>query len=140
MVRKYRSADMDAVMSIWLEANIDGHPFINEDYWKGNYKAVKEMLPQAELLVFESEGEIYGFIGLNRNHIEGIFVQSKHRSEGIGKELLETVKSEHDTLTLHVYRKNEGAIKFYLREGFVIEGESVDEATGEAEYIMKFGR
>lgn len=138
MVRKYRAADMSAVMGIWLESNIDGHPFIDEEYWRGNYDAVKEMLPQAEIRVFERDGRIYGFIGLNGNHIEGIFVRSEYRSEGIGKELLESVKCGHNRLTLNVYRKNERAIQFYRRNGFVVDEETVDMATGETEYIMKF--
>lgn len=140
MVRTYCAADIDAVMEIWLEGNIDGHPFIDEEYWRGCYEAVKEMLPQAEILVFERGGRIYGFIGLNKDHIEGIFVRAAHRSEGIGKELLEAAKPGHNTLTLNVYRKNGRAIQFYRRNGFAVDGETVDMGTGETEYIMKFER
>ena len=61
----------------------------------------------------------------------GIFVDRKCRSCGIGKHLLEYVKQTHSTLSLGVYQKNKRAVSFYLREGFSILSEELDEATGE---------
>ena len=55
---------------------------------------------------------------------------------GIGKHLLEYVKQTHSTLSLGVYQKNKRAVSFYLREGFSILSEELDEATGETEYTM----
>lgn len=37
---------------------------------------------------------------------------------------------------MSVYQKNARAVKFYLREGFVVQREGRDENTGEAEYEM----
>ena len=37
---------------------------------------------------------------------------------------------------LNVYQKNARAISFYKREGFSIQCEGLDEATGEKEYTM----
>lgn len=42
----------------------------------------------------------------------------------------------HSTLSLGVYQKNKRAVSFYLREGFSILSEELDEATGETEYTM----
>lgn len=39
-------------------------------------------------------------------------------------------------LKLRVYQRNEKAIKFYLREKFSIQSESVDDNTGEKEFVM----
>ena len=58
------------------------------------------------------------------------------QSLGIGKQLLDFVKSLKGQLKLNVYQKNERAIKFYTREQFEIQDEQTDEATGEAEYLM----
>ena len=73
--------------------------FISEQYWINNYELVKEMLPQAEVYVFEVDKMIQGFVGLNNEYIEG-------------------------------------AISFYQKEGFIIQCEGLDEATGEKEYTM----
>ena len=37
---------------------------------------------------------------------------------------------------INVYQKNARAISFYQREGFIIQCEGLDEATGEKEYAM----
>ena len=66
----------------------------------------------------------------------GIFVERQARARGIGKMLLDHVKGLHDTLWLHVYQQNRGAVAFYLREGFSIAAQGVDEDTGQPEYTM----
>ena len=83
-------------MMIKCELVVD---FISEQYWINNYELVKEMLPQAEVYVFEVDKMIQGFVGLNNEYIEG-------------------------------------AISFYQKEGFIIQCEGLDEATGEKEYTM----
>ena len=80
-------------MMIKCELVVD---FISEQYWINNYELVKEMLPQAEVYVFEVDKMIQGFVGLNNEYIEG-------------------------------------AISFYQRDGFIIQCEGLDEATGEKE-------
>ena len=49
---------------------------------QSNYELVKEMMSQSEVYVFEADKMIQGFIGLNDEYIEGIFVsdemQDKH--------------------------------------------------------------
>ena len=71
MIRKLQKADVIKVADIWLDSNVKTHNFIPAQYWKSNYEPVKEMLLQAEVYVYESNGEIQGFIGLNGEYIEG---------------------------------------------------------------------
>lgn len=142
MIRELRTQDINRVMEIWLDTNIKAHDFIAEKYWRDNRKAVKTMLPQAEVYLCEDEetDEIQGFIGIYDNYIAGIFVLSEFQSKGIGKLLLNYVKSIKTQLTLSVYQKNEGAVKFYLRENFNIKDQSIDENTEEPEYFMVWER
>lgn len=141
MIRKLQNRDIDRVSEIWLDTNLKAHDFVDEDYWKSNFVAVKDMFSKAEVYVYEEEskGEIQGFIGMQDNYIEGIFVWSEVQSNGIGKKLLDFVKDFKKPLTLHVYQKNKRAIKFYQRENFKIQSENIDENTGEKEYIMTWG-
>ena len=97
---------------------------------------VKEMFPQAEVYVYESDGKVQGFIGLDGEYIEGIFVFDKMQSRGIGKALLDYAKSRRSELRLNVYQKNTRAIRFYQREGFSVRSEGLDEAVGEKDYLM----
>ncbi len=136
MIRVLQKQDIDRVAEIWLECNRKAHDFIPADYWRQNFDMVKAMLPQAEVYVYENDNSIQGFAGLSGNYIEGLFVSSECQCCGIGARLLNHIKGIRKTLQLKVYQKNTRAIRFYLREGFVILSEGVDEATGEKEYVM----
>ena len=136
MIRELRKADINKVANIWLDTNITAHYFIPEQYWKSNFELVKELLLQATVYVYEDNQEIRGFIGLNDEYVEGIFVSDEMQSLGIGKLLLNYAKDKRNKLFLNVYQKNARAISFYQREGFEIQHSGLDEATGEKEYVM----
>ena len=142
MIRKFETQDLDAVMQIWLQANLDAHAFIPASFWDANFEMVRDLLSQAELYVHENEDtrQIDGFIGLTENHIEGIFVAKSARSKGVGKALLEYAKSRKPCLTLSVYQKNQRALAFYRREQFTVQSEGIDEDTNEAELQMLWSR
>ena len=138
MIRKLQKADINRVADIWLKTNLKAHFFIPEQYWISNYEFVKEMLPQAEVYVYEDDKMIQGFIGVSDEYIEGIFVSDEMQSRGIGKMLLDYIKDKKDRLQLKVYQKNVRAMSFYQREGFTIQSEEMDEFTGEKEYVMNW--
>lgn len=142
MIRAFRKNDLSVIMQIWHDTNIQAHSFIAKEYWTGNYEMVKEMLPQAELYVYEDDctGQIEGFIGLTDDYIAGIFVRNGVRSNGIGKQLLDYVKNIKPILRLHVYQKNTRAIRFYQREHFIIQSENIDNSTDEKEFVMTWRR
>ena len=138
MIRKLQKADINRAADIWLKTNLKAHFFIPEQYWISNYEFVKEMLPQAEVYVYEDDKMIQGFIGVSDEYIEGIFVSNEMQSRGIGKILLDYIKDKKDRLQLKVYQKNVRAMSFYQREGFTIQSEEMDEFTGEKEYVMNW--
>lgn len=129
-------------MQIWLDTNMKAHKFIRKEYWINNYPTVKEMLPQAEVYVYEEDDthQIVGFIGLTSDYIAGIFVREAVQSKGIGKQLLNHVKKMKSNLSLSVYQKNVRAVSFYLREQFLIQSESMDNNTNEKEFIMNWSK
>ena len=138
LLRKMQNDDIEQVMQIWLKTNIQTHHYIDESYWKVQYGSVRQMIPESEIYVCEKSELITGFIGLSGNYIAGLFVASVFQSQGIGKKLLDYVKELKPELSLQVYQKNRNAVRFYQREGFVIESETTDENTGEREYIMNW--
>ena len=138
MIRKLQKTDINRVADIWLKTNLKAHFFIPEQYWISNYEFVKEMLPQAEVYVYEDDKMIQGFIGVSDEYIEGIFVSDEMQSCGIGKMLLDYIKDKKDRLQLKVYQKNVRAMSFYQREGFTIQSEEMDEFTREKEYVMNW--
>ncbi|WP_277408292.1 GNAT family N-acetyltransferase [Lacrimispora xylanisolvens] len=99
-----------------------------------------EILPNASVSVFEENGSIEGFIGLMNNYIAGIFISKDKQSRGIGRQLLHHVKENHNELSLKVYEKNQRAVNFYLREGFLVTEKQEDRENGEVEYEMVWNR
>lgn len=115
MIRELQKLDVNKVADIWLNTNIKAHSFVPAQYWKNNFEMVKEMLLQAEVYVYEDNQKIQGFIGLNGEFIEGIFVSAENQSQGIGGLLLNYIKNKKPKLSLNVYQKNIRAISFYQR-------------------------
>lgn len=138
MIREFGKNDLNTIMQIWCDTNIQTHNFIPPQYWTDNYEMVKEMLPQAEVYVYEDDSSkrIEGFIGLTGDYIAGIFVRSGVQSKGIGKKLLDYAKNIKSSLRLSVYQKNVRAVCFYQREHFEIQSENMDDDTNEKEFVM----
>ena len=137
MIRLFEFRDLDRIMEIWLEGNLKAHPFIKEEYWRQNYETVRAVLPNAEMYVFEKDGEVQGFIGMDAEYIAGLFVAEGHRGQGIGHQLISEVKRKK-LLSLHVYEKNTGAVAFYQAQGFRVENSMTEKENGEQEYLMVF--
>ena len=142
MIRVLQEFDLTVVMQIWLTTNIRAHDFIPKEYWTDNYKTVKNILPQAEVYVYEDNHtkQINGFIGLTNDYIAGIFIKHTAQSKGIGKQLLDFVKVRKPKLSLHVYEKNMRAVKFYQREQFIIQSENIEKVTNEKELKMVWNK
>ena len=108
MISRLQSEYTGRVAEIWLEGNLNAHSFLPAQYWRDNFEQVNELLGQAEVYVYEDDRQIQGFIGLNDEYIEGIFVSDEMRSQGIGKLLLDFVKNRKAKLSLCVSKEHTG--------------------------------
>lgn len=121
MIRKSKTTDIKSIMNIWLNTNLDAHPFIASKYWYQNLPNVQTAIQSAEVYCFVNDKDcIEGFIGLQENYIAGLFVAKEYQSQHIGTNLLNLAKEKHQLLVLDVYLKNHRAIKFYQHNGFQI--------------------
>jgi N-acetylglutamate synthase and related acetyltransferases len=136
MIREMTTNEIDRVGDIWLNSNLEAHDFVDKNYWLNNLETVKEQFRQAEIYVYELDGQICGFAGLQNDYLAGIFVQKDYRNHGIGHQLLDYLKQTHQKLTLDVYDKNERARKFYKVNGFNLASSGIDEVNGEEEYQL----
>ena len=105
MIRKLDNNDVDKVMDIWLKSTVKAHDFIEKNYWEDNYNTVKNVyIPMSETYIYEKE-DIKGFISIiNNEFIGALFVDNDCQGQGIGKALIEHVKSKYDNLSLAVYK------------------------------------
>lgn len=87
-------------------------------------------LPSTPLEVVEArlvamlDGALVGFIDINGDHIENLFVAPPAQGAGVGSRLMAAVESEAaGDLTLSVFTVNPGARRLYERLGFVVTTE-----------------
>lgn len=138
VIRKFQDFDLKKVMRIWYDGNLEAHDFIAKDYWDRNFGYVKRLLPEVEVYVYEINGLVVGFIGIDEGYIAGLFVDKEYRGMGIGTKLIEYIKERYDFFTLHVFENNYGAVTFYENRGLIKKEESVHEDLGEVEYLMYY--
>lgn len=128
-------------MKIWLDGSKQGHDFIDDGYWESNQKAMKDVyFPMSQSYIIEENDSIVGFISVVDNYLAALFVDANEQGKGYGKMLLEQVKDQKEYLELKVYQENKKALGFYLKNGFNILEESLDENTSAKEYIMTWKR
>ena len=140
MIRAYHPQDLATVLSIWLQGNLDAHPFVPVDYWRKNYALTAQLLPQAEVYVAEVHGQVVGFLGLMEELVAGVFVDRAHRGAGLGSALLRQAQERRDRLRLFVYQQNPSALRLYQRHQFAITKAEIEPETGAWAYQMEWKR
>ncbi len=84
-----------------------------------------------------TDGEnILGFISLQDEYLAAIFVRSEFQGRGIGSLLLNHAMDLRNNLQLEMFCKNQKSVEFYKTKGFSIISESIDNETGENEFVM----
>jgi putative acetyltransferase len=131
---------LNEIARIWLKGNLDAHSFIDPDYWKHYFDVVKHDIAKSELFIFEENGHVQGFMGMDGHYIAGLFVAKGHRDQGIGSQLMDAAKQTHSELTLSVYEKNAHAYTFYRKRGFEEFQHRADRVTGEFAINMRWKR
>lgn len=138
IIRKFNDFDLKRIMRIWYDGNLEAHDFVDKNYWDRNFSYVKRVLPEVEVYVYEINGYVVGFVGIDEGYIAGLFVDKEYRGCGVGTKLMDYVKERYDFFTLHVFENNYGAISFYENRGLLKKEESVHEDLGEVEYLMYY--
>ena len=85
------------------------------------------------------DGVVKGFIKIEGTYIARQFVEPVLQNAYVGSQLLEYAIKEHHADHLWALEKNEKAIRFYERHGFIRTGEKKPEE-GTTEYLIKLRR
>lgn len=117
---------------IWENSVKATHSFLTPediDFFKP--KILNEYLYAVELYVYKNElGNILGFIGIDENKVEMLFILSSSFKKGIGKKLLNYVIQNHNINELDVNEQNENAVEFYKYMGFEVISRSEKDGFG----------
>lgn len=136
-IRDAAEGDIGAVMSLWLRANIAAHAFLTELFWHNRYDAVRQSLKHGQTVVYETRGDIKGFISLSSEaEIIAVCVAPDAQRKGIGIRLIEQAKQLYPCLSVTCFKHNETSVKFLLNRGFAPVSEKKDALTGFTQYTM----
>ncbi|ADO56261.1 GNAT family N-acetyltransferase [Paenibacillus polymyxa] len=123
----YREENHDQLVDIWHRAVRQTHTFLSEEDIQFYHHiisngALRELEVWMECTVLQ---EPIGFIGLDGQKIEMLFVDPEWHGQGTGSRLIqhaEKIKGTH--LKVDVNEQNEKAHAFYRHYGFVPTGRS----------------
>lgn len=79
------------------------------------------VLPNQTVTVAEAEGRIVGFIAVEGEWIEQLYLDPYWTGRGIGSRLLALATANMPVSRLHCFQANDGARRFYERHGFRAE-------------------
>ena len=103
---------------------------------------VAEKYSKPEILdsiwVYEAEGIVKGLIRIVEKEVVELYVEHFFQGQGIGAELIEFAKKEHDVKYLWVLEKNTDAIRFYEAHGFhLTDNKMLEDGTPEYKVMME---
>src|SRR5262245_13012062 len=118
MIRRATAADAAEVSRVFVAARDEMMylPRIDDEHRPllGGW-----FIERGPIFVAEEGGAVVGFSGLTAGELTHLYVDPASQNRGIGERLLEHAKAESEgRLFLWVFQKNEGARRFYERQGF----------------------
>ncbi|BFO02363.1 acetyltransferase [Pseudomonas guariconensis] len=126
IIRQATNADHPHLLNIWLRSVRATHHFLKESDIEELLPQLRDIyLPAVELWVaVDAEDCPLGFVGLNENHVEMLFIESGLRGKGIGRTLLDHARGSRSQMSVDVNEQNPDAVGFYLHYGFIQTGRS----------------
>lgn len=107
---------MGRILLDWVEAT----PWMPRIHPRGSYGDFAELLKNVGEVTVARKGEkVIGFIAIQADDIQALYVAEAARGQGVGKALLDHAKTGADRLGLWTFQANLDARRFYRREGFV---------------------
>jgi ribosomal protein S18 acetylase RimI-like enzyme len=126
VIRPYRPEDFDAVTILWRVSRemslpefqmMKGHFFYEDQLYFQN-----RILRDNQVWVVDVDGRPVGFMAMNQDFIDQLYIHPDYWRQGIGNALLRFARGlspEH--LWLYTLQVNVNARSFYEKNGFVVE-------------------
>ena len=143
-IRKATSNDLSRIAEIQVfNYRLYFYPIFKSDEYYFDELSVPSLMKEYEngldsLYVYD-DGVVKGFIKVEGTYIARLFVEPVLQNGSIGSRLLEYAIQEHNADHLWALEKNEKAIRFYKRHGFIATGEKKPEE-GTDEYLVLLKR
>lgn len=138
VIFKYQPENKNEILLIWEKSVLATHDFLS----RKDFIEIKEMLQNfdfKELNVFCQivQNKIVGFIGLNSNKIEMLFLDPNYIGKGLGKNLMNFAVVNHNANLVDVNEQNTNAKNFYEKYGFEVYERTEKDNLGKDYPILK---
>ncbi|MEG1437926.1 MAG: acetyltransferase [Hafnia sp.] len=126
------SSVFERLVNIWEASVRDTHFFLTEsDITELRPLLLDSYLPNLPVFMARDEmGAIHGFIGVDENRIEMLFIDAASRGKGVGKQLLAYAIEKLHANEVDVNEQNPQGVGFYKHMGFVQTGRSEVDGQG----------
>lgn len=142
MIRPARAEEYDEVARVWMESWVSTGLAEASQFLLANLRARvrREIEHGWSLFVVDDHGSIAAMLALHlsKRYLDQLFVAPEYQGQSLGRQLLAFSRQEMpDEIWLRCVRENEKAWRWYERQGFVFERETVEPMTG---FTMKHYR
>ena len=121
-IRPARRDDAEAIADVHLHSRREAMPWLPVLHSREDTISyfAHHVLLHEQVIVVEVNQLVVGFIALEREHIDHLYIAPAYQGEGFGDRLLAIAKeSRPDGLTLWAFQRNARARRFYEARGFV---------------------
>jgi putative acetyltransferase len=137
-VRPYTDADLGGVLDVWYRASLVGHAFLSAEFLADERQMVAEVfLPNSRSFVAEEDGRVVGYVALRDDEVGGLFVDPDRHRQGLGRQLLDHVRTSRPIHRVTVFEANTGARAFYEAYGFRVVDRVISEIEDQPELHMR---
>ena len=135
---KLNQSTEQELLTIWESSVRATHKFLNND----EILQIRNYVPQAfkqveHLLIIIDHEQIKGFMGINGQKVEILFINAKARGKGYGRKLLNYGIQELNIDELAVNEQNPQAVGFYEHMGFKVVERSATDDQGNPYQILR---
>jgi ribosomal protein S18 acetylase RimI-like enzyme len=141
-IRPARPDEYNEVARVWMNSWVSTGLAEASEFLLANLRArVRHEIEQGwTLFVADDRGTLAAMLALHlpKRYLDQLFVAPEYQGRSLGRELLAFTRAQlPDEIWLRCVRENEKAWRWYEREGFALEKEQVEPATG---FVMKYYR
>ncbi len=131
-IYKALKVEHEEITKVWDSSVRATHHFISEEYLNYLKPLIKnEYLSSVQLFTLkDAQGVVLGFIGVDEDKVEMLFIHPAAIGKGYGKKLLEFAITELKINKVDVNEQNIAAISFYEHMGFKSIGRSPVDGLG----------
>jgi putative acetyltransferase len=136
LIREPHLHEYPTLIDLWEASVRATHYFLTENDIQAYWVLVASYLPGMDIYCAAKADEIMGFIGINDNMVQALFIHPNAIGTGVGKQLM-TFAIHHKHITgVDVNEQNTQAIGFYEKLGFEVTSRSERDGAGKPYPIL----